>query len=112
MRDAGLEQGLDLLAAPPEDERVAALQPDDGTPAPAVVHEHFVDLGLRQRVPRDARRARGARDELGRDEPVVDEHLARLDELQATHRDQPRVAGPGADDRNAQRSSSATTCWK
>ena len=58
MRDAGLEQGLDLLAAPSEDERVAALQPDDRTPAPAVVHEHFVDLGLRQRVPRDARRAR------------------------------------------------------
>ena len=38
--------------------------------------------------------------EVGRDEPVVDEDLARADELERPHRDEPRVARPRADDRH------------
>ena len=41
--DAGRRQGHGLLAAPPEDEGVAALQPDDGVPGPAALDEEGVD---------------------------------------------------------------------
>ena len=37
-------------------------------------------------------------DELGSDEAVVDEHVARADELEAAGRDQAGVARPGADE--------------
>ena len=47
-------------------------------------------------------------DELGSDEPVVDEHVAGTDELEAAGRDQARIAGPGADEVDGHPSSSRT----
>ena len=48
-------------------------------------------------------------DELGGDEPVIDEDVARADELEPSHRDQTGVAGPGADEVDAHPSSSRTS---
>ena len=47
-------------------------------------------------------------DELGSDQPVVDEHVARADELEAASGDQAGVAGPGADEVDGHPSSSRT----
>ena len=49
-RDPGPRQRLGLLAAPAEDERIAALEPHDPPPAPRVQDQERVDLLLRQRV--------------------------------------------------------------
>ena len=50
--------------------------------------------------------------EVERHEAVVDEHLARADELERPHRDEARVARARADDRDAHGRVSATSCWK
>ncbi len=47
-------------------------------------------------------------DELGSDQPIVDEHVARADELEAAGRDQAGVARPGADEVDGHPSSSRT----
>ena len=95
-----------------EDEWIAALQADDGAPLAAVMHEQLVHLLLRQAVARDAQSAGRLQDELGRNEPVVHQHLAALDELKGADGDKPGVPGAGADDRNAHPSASDTSAWK
>ena len=105
--DACGGERLHLLEAAAEDERIASLEPHDGAPAPAVVDEQLVHLLLGQPVARDSRSARRLRDEPGGDEAVVDQDLARADELQGAHRHQAGVAGAGAYDRDAHTRSSA-----
>ena len=82
------------------------------TPASAVLYEQVVHLLLRQAVARDPLGAGRRPDELIRDEPVVDEHVAATDELERPDGDETWVARPGADDRDAHPSASATRAWK
>ena len=92
-RDAGRGEREGLLPAAPEDERVAALEADDRAALRAVRDEQRVDRFLRAAVAGDADRdPRRLGDELARDEPVVDEHLARAHELEPAHRDQAGIA--------------------
>src|SRR2546425_10203939 len=105
-RDPRARQRLRLLAAPAEDEGVAALEPHDTPPAPRVTDEERVDARLGQRV----RAARLAREDatrprrLGEETPihqaVVDDDVGAAQELEAAHGDQPRVAGAGTDERH------------
>ena len=110
--DPRIAEHLELLAPAAEDERVAALEAHDVEVAPEL-DEEAVDLLLRQPVAADAERVGGRLvDELLRDEPVVDDGVAGAQPLQPADGDQPRVARPGADERDAHRSSASTSCWK
>ena len=110
-RHAGLGERERLLAAAAEDERVAALQPDDLEPAPPELDEQPVDRLLAQPVPRRSASASAGASSTSsaRDERVVDEHVARAHELEPAHGDQPRVAGAGADEVDGHRSASSTS---
>ncbi len=100
---AGRGQRLGLLAAAPEHEGVAALQPHHPLAGPGQLDEQPVRLLLRQR-----RRARLLADvaELGvgpraleralRDEAVVEDRVRRGDQLERPARHQARVAGTRA----------------
>src|SRR5262249_8360233 len=104
---------LGLLAAAPEHERVAALQPHDLEPFPAELDEQRVQLGLAHVLARDHERILGGLvHELGGDQDVVDERVAGPDEIEPFRRDQPRVAGAGADEPDGHESRSATTSSK
>ena len=105
-RDAGGGERLGLLAAPPEHERVAALQPHDRAAAGApcstrsALISSWVDLDRARRLAHvdqlGARPARG-RAATGRREPVVDDDVGLREQLGAADGEQPRVARPGAD---------------
>ena len=108
-RDPRLGELERLLAAAAEDERVAALEADDLEPGPPVLDEQRVDLRLLERRARDHERVLGRlRDELRRDERVVDEHVAGANELQPAGRDQPGVARAGADEVDGHESARST----
>ena len=108
--DAGPTQRERLLAAAAEDERVASLQPDDARAGRAVLDEQRIDPRLAQPVTRHEEGVgRSLGDELGGDEPVVDEHVAGADELQPPDGDQPGIAGARADEVDAHPSSSRTS---
>ena len=98
-----------LLAAAAEDERVAALQPDDVEARPAVVDEQLVQRFLVEAVTGDhARVRRRLGDELGCDEAVVDEHVAGPDQLEPACGDQTGVARACSDEVHRHPSSSRT----
>ena len=110
---AGLGQRQGLLATAPEDERVAALQADDVQAALPVENEPPGDLFLLELVAADQDRVRRSlRDKLGGDEPVVDEHVARPEEIEPARRDQARVARAGADEVDGHSSDSSTSASK
>src|SRR5207247_5787045 len=102
--DAVARQRLRLLAAPAEDEGVAALEPHDTAPAPRVPDEERVDAFLGQRVSaarlagEDAARPGCLVEEASIDQAIVDDDVGAAQELEATDGDQPRVAGAGADE--------------
>ena len=89
-----------LLAATPEDERIATLEPDDGAPAPRMIHEHRVDLGLRvgrvsgtlARVDQLGARA-SLTEQLGARQAVVHDHVGAAEQVQAPRGDEAGVAG-------------------
>ena len=112
--DAGLGERQRLLAAAPEDERVAALQAHDVEPCAAERRRAArSSRSCVEAVARDPQRVcRRLVDELGGDEAVVDERVAGADELEAAHGDQAGVAGAGADERDGHPSASATSSWK
>ena len=91
--DAGLDERLGLLAAAAEDERVAALEPDDLEARPAELDQQLVQLGLAELLARDDERVVGSLlDELGCDEDVVHEHVA----ARGSARGRERSRGPGS----------------
>ena len=104
-RDPGGGERLCLLTAAPEDERIAALQADDGATGPRAIDHQPLDLLLRH-----LGRARllAHVHELGvrasprhcrlRDQAVVEHGVGAGDELRRPQRHQPWVAGPGADE--------------
>ena len=76
--DPGFGERKRLLAAAPEDERVATLQPHDVEPGSAELDEHLVDPFLVDALARDHDRiVRRLGDELGRDQRIVDDRVAR-----------------------------------
>jgi hypothetical protein len=112
-RDAGIGERERLLAAAPEQKRVTALEAYDTGPLAAERDEHRVHLVLCEAVALDSQCVRRCLvDELGRDEPVIDEHVACTQALEPLDRDQSRVARAGADERNGHESAFATAFWK
>ena len=112
-RDVRLRERERFLPAPPEDERVASLQPNDLEPLRAETDEEVVDPLLEKTLARDRESVRGSLGhQLGGDEPVVDERIATADELEPARGDQTRVAGAGADEPDGHESASATSCSK
>ena len=101
----GLGAGLPLLAAAAEDERVAALEPDDPLAGPGVLDEQLVDALLRGE---GAARDLGDVDDLGvrgrlvehgeRGQPVGDHHVGAADGGEAGDGDQAGVARAAADE--------------
>ncbi len=97
-------QVVDLLAAAPEHERIAALEPHDVLAALRVLDEQLVDLFLRGAAAADELadvEARGvaAREiqDFGGHEPVVHDDIGFLQRAQALQRHQTGIAGTGAD---------------
>ncbi len=100
-RHTGRRQRLGLLAATPEHERVATLEPDDGAPGTPVLDEERVDVGLLDlgpagRLPDVDALGVGRRELQQRrvHEPVVDDDVGAAEHLGAAHGEQSRVTGP------------------
>ena len=103
-RDAGLQAHERLLAAAAEHERVTALQPHHVPPGPRVVEQQPVGLRLRHLLAAAlladvVQLGVGARagERLGRDQPVVQDHVRARDQLRGAHGQQAGVARPRAD---------------
>jgi len=112
-RDTRLGQSECLFAASPEDVGVAALQADDLESLSAERQEKVVDLLLQEAVARYPKRIGGGLvDELGGDETVVHDGVARAEQLEAPHGDQPRVAGTRTDERDRHPRRSSTSSRK
>ena len=93
-----------FLAAATEDERVPTLQAHDTTTRLRLLEHDLVDAALAYRVTAglladaDAIRiATGEREHLGRDEPVVQDHVGFLQRTQGIQGEQPRIPGAGSD---------------
>ena len=111
--DARFGEREGLLAAAAVHERVAALEAHDGETCAAELDEQPVHVVLRQACTADDECGVGRlRDELRRDEPVVDERVAVAHELQAARRDQARIAGAGADEPDGHDSARSTSFSK
>ncbi len=96
--EPGGREGERLLAAAPEHERVAALQPHRLEALPPQIDEQLVQLLLPELGARDHERVLGRLgDELRRDEHVVHERVARTHEVEPARGDQPGVARACAD---------------
>src|SRR3990172_2331549 len=100
---------LRLLASPSEDERVSGFQADNGSPFPRQPHRRLVDGDLFQRgpVPRrlplpgiaEFQRFRwGQREDLLRDEVVVDDRVRAAQQAKCAHGEEIRIPRPRADD--------------
>ena len=95
-----------FLAAAPEDERIAALQPHHAPTAAGMVHEQAVDPLLRRAVAAgrladvdDLGFAAGPREDFRADEAVRQDHVGRLQRAQCPQRQQFRIAGARAHQR-------------
>src|SRR5439155_11136466 len=101
---AGGREGLGLLAAATEHERVAALEPHHAAAAPGVHHEQRVDPLLRQRViaaglaGKDAARARRFGEQPRIDEPVIDDDLRPPQQRKPANGHEAGIAGPRPDE--------------
>jgi hypothetical protein len=103
-RDAGCRQLVDLLAATPEDEGIAALEPQHTLALAGEAHQQLVDVLLRQGVPAALL---ADVDHLGvaphqfqhprRDQAVVEHHIRLLHQAQGTEGQQVRITRPAAD---------------
>ncbi len=110
VRHAGGPQGFAFLAAAAEDERIAALEPNDTPAGLGFFNEQRLDLGLRHRV---------VLGPLARVDPpavvaavaeqhrirqcVVDDRVARGEQFPAADGEETRVAGAGTDERHRAR---------
>ena len=102
-RNAGGGQLFGFLAAPAENKGVAALEAHHRQPGPGSVHQQLVDAALGNRmVPgalshiEDFSPRRDLFQELRVGQLVINHDVGPAQERQAFHRNQPRVAGPGA----------------
>jgi hypothetical protein len=107
-RNTRPKAGLHFLTAPAKNEWVPALEPDHEAARRRVRDEQLVDFLLRHRPPvGDLPRVDDLnvwgqfREDLTRAEPVGDHHVRLREQLAAADRDQPRVAWPAADKRDA-----------
>ncbi len=101
--NAGLGQSARLLASASEDERVAALQADDGLSLEREAHERPVDLVLGGAelpglLAREEALASGPRELEGlrRDEVIVNDDVGVGEDAPGLERQQFRIPGPGA----------------
>ena len=102
--DAVLDEALEFLAAAPEHERVAALEPHHAPPARSVLDHQRMDLLLRDTVPAttladldELRLAARERQDLRRDQPVVQYDVGCLQRAQRIQSQEARVTRPGTD---------------
>ncbi len=108
-------EGLGLLAAPAEDERVTPLEPHDRPAGAAQLDEPGVDLGLGRRCPRGLPHVdqlgtgRGQLQQLAGDEPVVDHHVGPSEQVGPTAGEQTGVARSGADQKDRHRGTPGAT---
>src|SRR5262249_29181272 len=116
-RDPVGGQRCDLLAAAAEDERIAALQTQHTLPPSCVLDEEIVDRFLPHSMARarladiDAfGGARGERQDLRRNEVVVEDDLRACDQLRGAQRQEIGLAGPCADEIHLAASSSRARC--
>ena len=104
-RDPFVGEGRDLLAAPPEDERVPALEPQHAPALAREADEEAVDVGLPDRVLVPAlprvdllRVAPHEGEHAGGHEAVVHHHVRLLHEAHGAEGEEVRVAGAGPDE--------------
>jgi hypothetical protein len=103
-RHARLHQRLPLLAAAPEDERIAPLQPQHPFACQRQLDQPQRDVALLRarlaaalaRVFHLRIRTRPAKNAFI-DQRVVDDHISLTQRVQRVQRHQPRIARPGAD---------------
>ena len=102
--NAGFDQRQRLLAAAPEDEGVAALQPADAFSLSRELHQPERDVALAGRrlaaaLARifDRRAFSRMRQHALVDQRVVDHHVSLAKRIQGVERQEARVARPGAD---------------
>ena len=107
-RDPALGEVFELLAAAPEDEGIATLEPDDAPPLRRVMKEKRVDLVLGAGMPTgrlahiDALGVAAREfDDLGPDQAIVHDDIGIPQQPQRTQRQQIWTARPGADDGHA-----------
>jgi len=105
--DPRLAEGLGLLGAAAEDHRVAALEPDDAEPRPGGGDHGFVDerqavgVAAGQLIDAEAAgRRRGVLEHLDGHEPVIEHQVGLAQALGGAEGQEPRVAGPGADQKD------------
>src|SRR5262245_17945282 len=103
--DAGPGESPRLLAAAPEYERVAALEPQDALAALGLPDDELVDVALVRRGLSAALARvmeRGGRpgkpQNAGVDERVMDHDLGGGERMDGHHGQEPWIAGPGADE--------------
>ncbi len=103
--DAGVAQRLRLLAAATEDERVAALQPDDRAALARDPHQLRLGIGLLHRDPPGGLAdvdqlgvLACAGERAGGNQAVVEDRVGGGDQGEGPSRHQPGVAGSGADE--------------
>ena len=100
-RDIMRREQLDLLAAAPEDKRIATLQAQHAPALPGQLHQQLIDLPLRQRV-LIARLANidalgvfmRELDDPGRDQAIIEHHIGLLHQTQGPEGQQVRVTRP------------------
>ena len=112
--DAGLDERERLLAAAAEDERVAALEAHDARAPrrPSRTSSSFIPV-LVQRLAGDPSASAGASStSSGATSRSKHEHVAAPHELEPADGDQPRIAGPGADEATLTPSASSTSSRK
>ncbi len=101
--NARLCEGQSLLAATPEDERIAALEAQDALPLASKCHQALADVALKRRRLAAALSCVFEADALARqgknsgvDEGVIDDDIRRREPIEGMNRQEPRVARPGA----------------
>jgi len=99
--DPGARQRERLLATAAEDERIATFQPHDALALARERHQQPVDLPLRHRVPAallagvdSLGASRQTRQDLRRNEVVVDHHVGGREQARGLEREQLRVPRP------------------